>query len=938
MRPDHRPAYLALLCGCGSKLYLYPTGLKTLPAGERNVNELEDVLTPLNASSKLTVITTHINADFDALASLLAAQKLYPEARVVFPGAQEKNLRNFFISTMVYLLNMVEVQAIDLDQVQRLVIVDTRHIGRIGRLAELIGRPDLEIHIYDHHPATANDIRGGFEVCEPTGANVTLLIEAIRARGISISPDEATIMCLGLYEDTGSFTYSSTTDRDFLAAAFLLTKGANLNVVSDLISRELNPDQVALLNEMIQTAVRSNVNGVEVVVARIALETYVPDFAFLVQKMAKMENLDVIFALAMMESKIYIVARSRIDEVDVASILAEFGGGGHPYAAAAVVKGQTLVQAEQRLLELLYRKIKARRLARHLMSSPAIAVEPEVSCEQANQMLTRYNVNALLVIEKTGGRAELRGYITRQVIEKALFHKLGAVPVRTYMNTEVVTVGPEADLNEIQKKIIDNKQRILPVMAGAQIAGVITRTDLLNVLVGQGRSDPGLSADPLRGSFSPRMRNVTRFMQERLPSELMRLLKDVGEEAGSLGFGAYVVGGVVRDLFLYRSDEDIDIVIEGDGIAFAQKFARISGARIHTHDKFGTAVIIYPDGFKMDVASARMEYYKFPAALPVVEMSSIKLDLYRRDFTINTLAIQLNPDRFGLLVDFFNAQKDLKEKSIRVLHNLSFVEDPTRVYRAIRFEQRFGFSISRLTASLIQNAVGMDFFRELSGRRIFNELQLILLEDHPAAAVARLNDFGLLKVVHPALAGDKQVIDLLNSVRQVVAWHDLLFLDESYMKWAVYFLALIHRCAAPQAQEVCRRLELTPRQETLFVAGRANALKSLNWLTRHLPVDNSTLFHRLAGLRTELILFMMAASEHEKVKKAISLYFTSLRRTSVALKGEDLKRLGVAPGPIYREVLQAVLNARLNGRVETYEDEVAFARTLLGAQGASLDA
>lgn len=885
-----------------------------------------------------TVITTHINADFDALASLLAAQKLYPEARVVFPGAQEKNLRNFFISTMVYLFNMADIQSIDLPQVRRLVLVDTRQIGRIGRLAELVGRPDVEIHVYDHHPPSENDIRGSLEVCEPTGANVTLMIEAVRARSVEISPDEATIMCLGLYEDTGSFTFPSTTARDFLAAAFLLSKGANLNVVADLIARELSPDQVALLNDMIQSATRSNVNGVEVVMTSIALETYVPDFAFLVQKMAKMENLDVIFALALMESKVYIVARSRIDEVDVAAILSGLGGGGHPYAAAASVKGQTLAQTENQLIEILYEKIKTRRLARHLMSSPAISVEPEVSCERANQLLTRYNVNALLVVEKTGERSELRGYITRQVIEKALFHKLGAASVRTYMNTEVASVGPEADLSEIQKKIIENKQRILPVMADGHIAGVITRTDLLNILVGQSRPDAGASAEPLREAFAPRTRNVTRFMHERLPPRLMDLLKKVGEAAGALGHGAYVVGGFVRDLFLYRSDEDIDIVIEGDGIAFAKEFARRTRARLHTHDKFGTAVIIYPDGLKVDVASARMEYYKFPAAMPVVEMSSIKLDLYRRDFTINTLAIQLNPDRFGQLVDFFNAQKDIKEKSIRVLHNLSFVEDPTRVFRAIRFEQRFGFTISRLTAGLIQNAVAMDFFRELSGRRLFNELQLLLQEDHAAAAVARLNDFGLLKMVHPALTCDKQTIALLNAIRRVVAWYDLLFLDESYMKWAVYFLALIHRSLPPQVQAVCRRLELAPRQETLFVEGRARAMQSLYWLVRHLPVDNASLYHRLAGLRTELILFMMAATEHEKVKKAISFYFTNLRRTSMALRGEDLKRLGVTPGPIYREVLQAVLNAKLNGRLESYEDELAFARAQLEAHGWRLNA
>ncbi len=540
-------------------------------------------------------------------------------------------------------------------------------------------------------------------------------------------------MSLGLYEDTGSFTFASTTERDFLAAAFLISRGANLNVVSDLLARELNPEQVTVLNDMIQAARRVSINGVEVVITGVTREAYMPDFAFLVQKMARMENIEVIFALALMESKVYIVGRSRLEEVDAGAVLAALGGGGHAYAAAATVKDQTLPQTEEQLLQVLLQTVRARRLARHLMSAPAISVGPEVTCEEANSTLTRYNVNALLVTEKGDEREELRGFITRQVIEKALFHKLGEVPVRAYMSTEVATVGPEADLAEIQRKIIDSKQRILPVVEGARIIGVITRTDLLNILVGQRREGSVLAAEAPSEPGAPRTRSVTKFMQERLPARVLEVLRGVGRTASALGCGAYVVGGFVRDLFLYRSDEDIDIVIEGDGIRFAREYARSTEARIHTHEKFGTAVIIYPDGFKIDVASARMEYYNFPAALPVVEMSSIKLDLYRRDFTINTLAIQLNPDRFGVLIDFFNAQKDLKEKSIRVLHNLSFVEDPTRVFRAIRFEQRFGFSIGRLTAGLIANAVAMDFFRELSGRRVFSELRLILQEENAPA-------------------------------------------------------------------------------------------------------------------------------------------------------------------------------------------------------------
>jgi len=881
---------------------------------------------PKQESEKLTVITTHVNADFDALASMLAAQKLYSNALVVFPGSQEKNLKNFFINSMAYLFNMADIGDIDFTKVKRLVLVDTRQPGRIGKLSKLLKRKDIEVHIYDHHPATDNDIKGQMEVHQLTGANVTLLIAILAERGIEISADEATIMCLGLYEDTGSFTFPSTTEDDFKAAAFLLSKGANLNVVSDLIARELSPEQVSLLNDLIQSASRYNINGIEVVVTSVTTEKYMPDFAFLVQKMVKMENLDALFAIGRMENKIYVVARSRINDVDVGAILTPMGGGGHAYAASASIKGKTLAQVENNLVELLYAKIKPLRQAKNLMSSPAITVRNEVACKDANDLLTRYNINALLVTERNNGRDELCGFITRQVIEKALYHKLENVPVKDYMTTELATVEPAADLSEIQEKIIENKQRVLPVVENTNILGVITRTDLLNILVRQSKKYPDGFPDPLKEPAHARLRNVVKLLKERLSKRLFTMLKAIGEVADELGYGAYVVGGFVRDLILYRSDEDIDIVIEGDGIAFAKKYAILEGARVHTHSKFGTAVIIFADGYKIDVASARLEYYKFPAALPIIEMSSIKLDLFRRDFTINTLAIQLNREKFGTLIDFFSAQRDIKEKIIRVLHNLSFVEDPTRVFRAIRFEQRYGFTIGKLTNGLIKNAVNMNFFQGLSGRRVLTELRQILQEENPVPAIIRLNDFDLLKFIHPSIQFDKQLISILNSVKQVLAWHDLLFLDESYMKWVVYFLVLIHSCDQQRSGEICSRFELAPRYRKIFCEARFTAEKCVMDLTRNLPMPNSRLYRKLSEFQTELILYMMAVTKQDKVKKAISHYFTNLRSVSVSLKGRDLQKMGIEPGPIFREILQAALDAKLNGKLKTRKDELDFAR------------
>jgi tRNA nucleotidyltransferase (CCA-adding enzyme) len=877
--------------------------------------------------NNLTIITTHVNADFDALASMLAAKKLYPGSLIVFPGSQEKNIRNFFIKSMGYLFDMVDIKDVSFSNIKRLVLVDTRQPSRIGRFSSLLERSDIEIHIYDHHPDMANDIKGNYEVIRLTGATVSILTEIMKEQRISISSDEATIMCLGIYEDTGSFNYPSTTEEDFMAAAYLLSKGANLNIVSNLIVRELNSEQVGLLNDMIQASTFYNVNGIEVAVTIISTENYVPDFAFLVQKMIKMENLNAIFAIARMGQKIYVVARSRISEVDVGSVATSLGGGGHTFAAAATIKDMTLAQTEHNLLASLYKTVKPKRLANDLMSSPPIMTGPDVTCRDANNTLTRYNINALLVAEKTAGKDELLGYITRQVIEKAIYHSLDHVPVKEYMSTELATVESDADIFEIQKKIIESKQRILPVVDKDKIVGVITRTDLLNILVRQSQqTTANLPEAALREPIQARTRNVVKFMNERLSERILSILRDIGGVAAEIGCGAFIVGGFVRDLFLYRSNEDLDIVIEGDGIAFAKRYAERVGARINAYKKFGTAVIIFPDGFKLDVASARMEYYKFPAALPIVEMSSIRLDIFRRDFTINTLAIQLNPEKFGVLIDFFAAQKDIKEKAIRVLHNLSFVEDPTRVFRAIRFEQRFGFSIGKLTSRLIENAVKMNFFKRLSGKRVFAELRQILEEENPALAIIRLNDYGLLSVIHPSIELNKELIELFNSAKKVLSWYDLLFIEESYMKWVVYFLTLIRSCNKRISVRICSRFEITPRLRRVFCNERFGADKCLLSLERNLPVQNSILHKRLSGFKTELILYMMASTKLESVKKAISHYFTRLRYTDILITGKDLKAMGLESGPIYREIMQAVLDARLNGELKTLNDELTYAR------------
>jgi tRNA nucleotidyltransferase (CCA-adding enzyme) len=880
-------------------------------------------------SKSLTVITSHMNADFDAFASMLAAKKIYPDALVVFPGSQEKNLRDFFVKSMAYMYDIVKVKDVPLDAVARLVLVDTRQASRIGPFAKIIARPDLEIHIYDHHPSMPDDLEGTEETIEMTGATVTIMARILREKELEITPEEATVMALGLYEDTGSFTFASTTEEDYLAGSYLLSKGANLNIVSNMISRELSPEQVNLLNEMIQGATHHTINGVDVVITTVASDTYVADFALLVHKFRDMEALDVVFALATMENRVYLVARSRLPEVDVGEIAMAFGGGGHPSAASASLKGQTAIQARERLFALLKEHINPRRSARDIMSSPVIQVNPKVTLKEANDLLTRYNVNVLVVSESSN----LLGIISRQVIEKGLHHKLDNVAVEEYMTTEIDAVESDASLGEIQEKIIGNKQRLLPVTENGEMVGVITRTDLLHILVGDVRSVPDLMQQGQDQGIQVRKKSVSKVLAERLPRGATDILRTVGQVADALGYNAYAVGGFVRDIFLSQDNLDIDVVIEGDGIRFAEALAASLSGRVRAHDKFRTAVVVAPGGWKIDVATSRLEYYKSPGALPTIEMGSLKLDMYRRDFTINTLAVALNPGRFGTLIDFFGGQKDLKAKRITVLHNLSFVEDPTRVFRAVRFEQRFGFRIGKLTSGLIENAVKMDFFKALSGRRVFSELRQILQEEKPIKALNRLAEYNLLKVIHPKLVYDLNLEGLLVSVEKVLTWHSLLFLEEPCRKWVVYLLALIKDFSQREAEDVSERLGLVERYRKILVDDKTEAALCLKWMEAQRTYKNSVLYRRLRRFSSEVLLYMMAGTTKEEVRRAISHYFTRLRPTRTFLKGNDLKMLGFKPGPLYREILETLLDARLNGDLKTREDEIGFVLNRWGSGG-----
>ncbi len=879
----------------------------------------------------MQVITTHINADLDGLAAMIAAQKLYPGAVMVFPGSKKKNLRDFLSQMISHRYEFPGPQTIEPEQITRLILVGTRMPEKIGLLARCLSNHNLEIHLFDHQPAAPESLAGHFELVEKAGSTTAVLVRLLQQKGLAITAREATIMALGIYDKTSSLTHLSTTALDLLSAAWLLEKGAELNIVSRFIGHDLTGQQVDLLHELMDAAGRYTIQNVPVVIITHALPEYVDDLALIVRRLMMMENLDTVFALIAMADRIYLLAESRIAEVNAGIIARDLGGGGHAAEASAAITDMSMGDAEEALVQSLHRHIQAQPVAREMMSHPAITITAGASIEQAKNLLTRYNVTAMPVLcDAALGQNKICGIISRMVVEKAAHHELGHLPVSEYMTTEIKTLPPEAVLSEIRELIIEHHQRLIPIVEGQEIKGIITRTDLLNRLINDPAHLPGSRSNNSELPSPERSRNVSDLIAESLDKNMIFLFRLAGEIAAELGFEAYAVGGIVRDLLLGKKNLDLDIVVEGDSSLFARAMAEKLNGKVMVHQQFNTAMVVMPDGFKIDIAAARLEYYEYPAALPTVEYSSIKLDLYRRDFTINAMAVHLNPEHFGILLDFFNCQNDLEYKSIKVLHNLSFVEDPTRIFRAVRLEQRMGFQISRHTRRLIKNAVNLKLFGQKHNSRFFHELQIIFSEENPIPAIHRLADFDLFPLIWPELGTgggiDERFTEILTQAHNAVSWLRLLYLEEKCDYWLVYLLAVMARCQSQELEEFCRRFSVAERLKDKLADCKNQAEAADGHFLSQTELADSEKYQVFSGMSTESLLYLMAVTKSREVRQSVSHYITCLKEIKPFLSGRDLIGMGYKAGPRFKEILQTLKYARMDGITKSAEDEVALVK------------
>ena len=874
------------------------------------------------------LILTHEQADFDAIGAMLGAHLMQERAFPVLPRRLNRNVKAFLILYGAE-LPFVEINDLPAEPIDTITLVDTQSLVTLrGMSAKTI------VHVVDHHTLRP-DLSDQWNITlDQTGACTTLFIEGLREQNDLLNPVHATLLLLGIYEDTGSLTFASTTSRDARAVSYLLEQGASLQVASRYLNPGLSLEQRAVYDRLLLAAEDFTIKGQHIIVTSDEALEMTDEISSIAHKLRDLLDPSALFLIIQTGEGIRLVARSTTSQVDVSGVAAHFGGGGHDRASAALVKlpvnGKLPYQNEtetplfavrRELFRILPEHIRPATTVRQIMSRQPLLLAPDTPAEKALNLMQRYGYEGYPIVRD----GKIIGLLNRRAVDRAVAHHLN-LSVASLMEAGDVVVHPDDTIERLRDVMISSGWGQIPVVdpVSGEIAGIVTRTDLLKHLTGH---------VPLPGR-----NNMAKKLETALQPARLALLKAVAAEARQIHLAVYIVGGFVRDLLLDRPSLDFDLVVEGDAIALARALEKRYGGRVLAHTRFGTSkwsiapvrehlanalsdqLVLNPAELpaSLDLISARQEFYDYPTALPTVERSSIKLDLHRRDFTINTIALRLDGNHYGDLYDYWGGLRDLQARLVRVLHSLSFVDDPTRQLRAVRFEQRFTFQIDERTLELMNES--RPLIRNLSGDRLRHEINLIFEEEKATAMLDRLNELGLLSAIHPDLPWSEEIArDIEAALKGSFdpAWDLPKRVANLPTRIALAYLMWLERLPVEKAYRIAESLRLPGSLQTQIVMA-IQLQRELPALI-HAPPSQAT--QQLESIPTLALYSVYCLENMDEYKGVIQKYVTTWRHIQTTYSGEDLRLLGISPGPVYKKILDDLRAAWLDGLIKDHTGE-----------------
>jgi tRNA nucleotidyltransferase (CCA-adding enzyme) len=901
----------------------------------------------------MDLILCHTTADFDALGAAVGLSRRLPGSKIVLTGGAHPAVKDF-LALYRDEYPSIERRSVDPAQIRALYIVDTQQRDRLGKAAEWLDLAQLqEIVVYDHHLGSASDIPATQVFIEPVGASTTIIAEQLQQANITLTTAEATVMALGIHVDTGSLTFELSTARDALALGWLMQQGASLATIDEYIKPGLSPQLQQLLQTALEQMQYSAAQDKTIAWVILKTDKFVPGLSSLTTRIRASSEIDALFLAHEFpagdgEIRLTIIGRSRIAGVNLNELFTPLGGGGHAQAASVSLRGVDSGVIIQQLLAQIKAAMPQPLAAGDLMSTPIRTIRPELTIAEAHRMLLRYGHSGLPVVDAID---RLVGIISRRDVDLALHHGFGHAPVKGYMTNAVKTITPATTLPQIQALMVTYDIGRLPVVDDERLVGIVTRTDVLREM--HRETGHSLSkASALGAEDGETLTEIDlRQLQAKLAPKLWALLQQAAQAAAQRGWQLYLVGGAVRDLLLVEhgtenlSIEDIDLVVDGfhqaadvgAGVEIAKVLQQLyPAARLDIHGAFQTAALLWHqdptfDSLWVDIATARTEFYPYPAANPVVEASSIRQDLYRRDFTINALALRLTPasgKQSAPLLDFFGGLLDLQAKQIRVLHPNSFIEDPTRIYRGVRFAVRLGCQIEPQTEAYIRYAIESGIYDRTAQAnpktpalqtRLKTELKHLLQAEYWQPALELLNGLGALQCIHSTLRLDPELLQQLRLLERCLQKFDSA---QSISHWQLRLEAIIAYLAPEHREKVAKNLQLSVDSiDRLTRLDRVEA-EVISSLPKFRAVSQVVQLCRQYDL--PLLILVAGRCSSISIRRQIWQYLTIWANVKPMLNGDDLRRLGYKPGVRYRQLLDRLLDATLDGIVTDKASAEAF--------------
>lgn len=830
----------------------------------------------------MEIITSHVHLDLDGFASMVLAKKLYPNATLVLSGDVGENLKeliNFYKEE----LNIYKASDIKTKDISKIIMVDVSNFSRLGKFSILENRDDVDVVIFDHHQ---NKL---------FGANSTLMLQEIFKKEIPLTTLEATIGLMGIYEDTGNFSFKNTTYLDMETGAKLLKLGANLETVIQSVSKSLNQKDLDFMLKLMKNGEIIELHYHKIFITSYESNNYYNGLDVLINKIMELEGSVACFIIYGNSHRTSVIGRSTTSKIPINKILVEYGEGGHTFAGSAMVKGKTVFEIKTSLLKALNEKIEIGKLAKDIMKSPVKTVEPGSKLKDVLKLIHKFGFSGLPVVDS----GTLLGIISRRDVEKAVFHGFGNAPISAYMTRKVIYGNLKSSLEEIKNLMVENEISRVPIVENEKLLGIITRSDLLEGLYNEKiRRREFTSKKPLEFHFD---------YIKKLPAEYEIILKEIEKVASKRLENCYLVGGIIRDLLLGIKNYDIDIVVEGDAISFGMELAKLLEVeKLIKHETFRTCVLLLKNGLNIDIASSRIEYYEYPTSLPNVEVGNIKEDLYRRDFTINAMAMKLNFGDFGKLVDYYGGYSDLKEKKIRILHNLSFIEDPTRIIRAIRFAVRYDFEFEEETYNFMKQAINDGFLSNLSWQRFKNELIIMLKEPTFIKALEYLITLKIIDKIHPNIKIDNTTKLHLKEVQKLKT----TILDKHIKLWLLYVLIILENLNRDELDFIFKRFTFNEAFIKKYDFGKKIRFRIYENLLK--SKKNSEIYDILWNIPLEIIALLYI--EYTDIRSTLDIYFEEIFDVKAIVTGNTLISLGLTPNKKFKNHLINIYKLQLDNK------------------------